>query len=114
MNENKPVLGITIGDPASIGPEIALKALSDKGVYNISNPLLIGDSKLLQQVKKAIGIGVNINVIENCKQAIFQYGTIDVLDLKNVEIDKLQYGAVSSMAGKASFEYVKKPLFVIL
>ena len=65
MNENKPILGITIGDPASIGPEIALKALSDKGVYNISNPLLIGDSKLLQRVINKIGINVNINLIES-------------------------------------------------
>ena len=42
--KNKPVIGITMGDPASIGPEITLKALSDRIVYEVCRPLVIGDA----------------------------------------------------------------------
>ena len=114
MTETKPILGITIGDPASVGPEIALKALSERKVFEISKPILIGDSELLKLVSMKLGIDLVIHRIEKIDQAKYQFGIVDILDLNNVDTKMLQYGVVSSMAGKASFEYVKKAIDLAL
>ena len=52
----KPVIGITMGDPASIGPEITLKAFAKEGLYSRCKPLVIGDVAVLEQAKKYTGL----------------------------------------------------------
>lgn len=105
----RPIVGITMGDPASIGPEISLKTFQDQQLYEKCRPLLIGDSNVLEKV---MGIlpdrKLQLNPITNLKDAKFQYGTMDVYDMHEVEISELQFGQVSKMAGNAAFQYVKK------
>jgi 4-phospho-D-threonate 3-dehydrogenase / 4-phospho-D-erythronate 3-dehydrogenase len=97
-----------MGDPASIGPEIAIKALLHKKVYDICRPLLVGDAGVFRQITQMLHLPVTINSIHEVGQANFVYGKIDVLDLNNVDIDQLKLGEISAMAGNASFEAVKK------
>jgi 4-hydroxythreonine-4-phosphate dehydrogenase len=104
----KPVLGITMGDPASIGPEIAIKALLDHEIYEICRPLLVGDAGTFNHIISRLGLQASINVIGSVAEAKFEYGTLDVFDLKNVNLDKLEFGVVSAMAGNAAFESVVK------
>jgi 4-hydroxythreonine-4-phosphate dehydrogenase len=104
----KPIIGITMGDPASIGPEIAIKALLHKNIYEICRPLLVGDAAVFRQISHILKLPIIINTIHEVSQAKFEYGKIDVIDLNNVNIDELQMGAISAMAGNASFEAVKK------
>ena len=47
---DKPILGITMGDPASIGPEIAVKALLQDKIYSICNPILVGDAGVFNDI----------------------------------------------------------------
>ncbi|MCL2159887.1 MAG: 4-hydroxythreonine-4-phosphate dehydrogenase PdxA [Oscillospiraceae bacterium] len=108
--DQKPILGITMGDPAGIGPEIAAKALTHEKVYEMCRPLVIGDAEVMKQ---ALGIAkvdgkIRINPVAKVEDARFQYGVIDVFDLHNVDISKLVYGKVSAMCGKAAFEAVEK------
>ncbi len=49
---NKRKIGLTMGDPAGIGPEIIVKALSNQEIHEICNPIVIGDLKILQQTAK--------------------------------------------------------------
>jgi len=105
---DKPTIGITMGDPASIGPEIAVKALLNKEVYDICNPLLVGDARVFADIIKRLKIDVAINPIESVKEAKFNYGVIDVYDLHNVKMSKLVFGQISAMAGDAAFGSVKK------
>jgi len=105
---DKPVIGITMGDPASIGPEIAVKALLVNDVYDICNPLLVGDAKVFADIIKRLKLDASINIIKAVSEAKFQFGTIDVFDLKNVKMSKLEFGEVSAMAGDAAFSSVKK------
>ena len=46
---DKLIVGITMGDPASIGPEITVKALSDKVIYDKCNPLVVGDACVIEE-----------------------------------------------------------------
>jgi 4-phospho-D-threonate 3-dehydrogenase / 4-phospho-D-erythronate 3-dehydrogenase len=110
----KPIIGITMGDPASIGPEIAIKALQHKKIYEICKPLIVGDGAVFRQITHMLKLPVTINSIHEVSQAKFEYGRIDVLDLNNVLIDELQLGTISAMAGNASFEAVKKVIELAL
>src|SRR5687768_5465204 len=89
---NKPVIGITMGDPASIGPEIAIKALLNKSIYDICRPLLVGDAVVFNDIIKRLSLNAVINAISEVKEAAFEFGCIDVIDLQNVDMSKLVFG----------------------
>ena len=105
----KPLIGITLGDPAGIGPEITVKALADHPIDEKCRPLVIGDASILERAAQIVGRpDVRIHAVENPSQGKYQPGCIDVLDMKAVDPDKLAIGKVSAMAGEAAFRYVKK------
>ncbi|HEY1022960.1 MAG TPA: 4-hydroxythreonine-4-phosphate dehydrogenase PdxA [Flavisolibacter sp.] len=103
-----PIIGITMGDPASIGPEIAIKALLNKNIYALCRPLLVGDAGVFRQIIGLLNLDASINPVTDVKNAAFNFGVIDVFDLQNVDPSKLVFGEISAMAGNASFEAVKK------
>ena len=109
-----PIIGITMGDPASIGPEIAVKALLNEEIYAICKPLLVGDAAVFEDIIKRLGLQASINVIKNVKEAKFTFGAIDVYDLHNVNLEELRFGEISAMAGSASFEAIKKVIDLAL
>ncbi|UCE05470.1 MAG: 4-hydroxythreonine-4-phosphate dehydrogenase PdxA [bacterium] len=104
----KPIIGITMGDPAGIGPEIVAKVMENKEVYNICNQIIVGDASAMKQAIHIAGVDLDVRPILEVTDAKFEYGTIDVFDLKNVEMDQLEHGKISAMAGNAAFEAVKK------
>ena len=105
---DRPLIAVTMGDPAGIGPEVCAKALSSKEVKRISRCVLIGDAKTLKYAIKVSKLpGVSVNPIKNIEEAGFQKNKIDVLDLDNVNFSKIKIGTVSKMAGKASMQYVE-------
>lgn len=106
--KNRPILGISMGDPASIGPEITVKALSDPSVYEKCAPLIIGDAAVMEAAVKVVEKDIKIHAVHSVQEALFTYGTIDVYDMNLVDMDKLERGVVSAMAGHAAFEYVRK------
>lgn len=103
----KPVLGITMGDAAGIGAEIIVKSLADKHLYEIAQPVVIGDKKMMQRALDLLQSPLKINVVENLDNLNTKYGTIDLVDLDNVPAD-LPYSQVDPRAGKAAYEYVEK------
>lgn len=111
---HKPIVGITMGDPASIGPEIAIKALLQEKIYAICKPLLVGDAGVFNHIIDRLKFKATINPIKSVQEAKFQFGVIDVFDLENVDLDKMVFGEISAMAGNASFEAVKKVIELAL
>jgi 4-hydroxythreonine-4-phosphate dehydrogenase len=108
MNQTKPLIGITMGDPASIGPEIAVKALLNENIHAVCRPLLVGDAGVFRDIISRLGTNATVNAISQVSDARFRIGEIDVFDLQNVDLDQLKFGEISAMAGNASFESIKK------
>ncbi|WP_121610848.1 4-hydroxythreonine-4-phosphate dehydrogenase PdxA [Mesobacillus foraminis] len=108
MNQNKPVVGITMGDAAGVGPEIILKSLAYEEMYQISAPLVIGDSKVLERAKSFVNSELVIKSVsaEELDQVSYQFGTVHCLDLNLLPSD-LPVGQVSPDAGHAAFEYLR-------
>lgn len=104
----KPIIAITMGDAAGIGPEIIAKTLAMKDIYTLCKPIVIGDSNVIKMGLEVAGVQLNVKSLKNVKDAKFDFGKIDVLDLHNIETSKLVMGKPQAMAGKASVDYVKE------
>lgn len=103
-----PILGITMGDPCGIGPEITAKALSQQHVYKICRPLVVGSAKIVAQAIDIADKQLNVNVISSVDEAKFQYGTIDVLDQDYVDMSVFAHGKVSVQGGEAAYKAIEK------
>ena len=111
----KPILAITMGDPAGIGPEITVKALSDPAVAELCRPIVIGDADILRAAAEVTGHAeLAIRAIEEVGEASFAPNTINILDMGVMAYSALHKGAVSAQAGNAAFRYVKKAIELAL
>jgi len=106
----RPIIGITMGDPAGIGAEIAVKALSNPEIYSLAIPVVIGSKVVMEDAINFIPAEVSLHVIDDIKQAQGKYGIIDLFDLDNITLSDFKYGMVSAVAGKASIEYIFKAI----
>ena len=97
-----------MGDPAGIGPEIMCKMFAEKEIYDYCQPLVIGDVGCLREGLKVAKIKLQLNSIRNPREGKYRQGTVDVIDLHNVDLDALQMGQPQRMAGKACVEYVQR------
>jgi len=114
MSNKKPIIAITMGDPASIGPEIAVKALLQPGIHDICQPLMVGDAKVFEQIITKLQLQASVNTINNVADAKFELGLIDVFDLNLTDVATLQFGEINAMCGEASFQAVKKVIELAL
>ena len=107
---DKPIVGITMGDPAGSGPEITIKALADPEQYTYCRPIVVGDVKVFERARKFVGReDIVIHRCDKVSDALFTSGTIDVLHLDLIEdINKFEMAKVSVEGGNAAFQCVKK------
>ena len=108
VDKSIPVIGITMGDAAGIGPEIIVKSLSEKELYEICSPIVIGDIKCLKEGLKVAKTQLELNAIKNVSEGKYVFGTLDIIDLDNIRIEELVMGKPQAMTGKAAFEYIFK------
>lgn len=107
----RPILAITMGDPASIGPEITVKALARQEIYQICRPLVVGDACMLERARRVTGLeDIRVHRVTASTEAEYAPGTIDVLDMRLVDAEALPVGRVSAAAGEAAFRYVEKAI----
>ena len=112
----KPIIGITMGDPAGNGPEITVKALAHADLYDRCRPLVVGDAKMIEQAARFVGRpDMKIHRCEKVSDAQFAYGTIDVLHLELIpDVNTFPIGQVSIEGGNAAFQCVKKVIELAL
>ena len=107
MNK-KPLLGITMGDPAGIGPEIVVKALQYPHIHDLCIPIVVADvGVMLRTVRDIVKSEQTIRIIASPSEAEGKPGIIDVLQLPGVELDAIQPGKVDARCGDAAFKSVK-------
>src|SRR5215813_3642520 len=107
MSHYLPVIGITMGDAAGVGPEIIVKSLAHETVYQQCRPLVIGDAKRLERAAQIVGSAARIRRIEQPSEARYELGTIDCIDLGLIP-DDLPFGKLSPIAGDAAYQYIAR------
>lgn len=101
-----PLVAVTMGDGAGVGPEVVVRALADPEVRSLCRPVVVGDLRRLRDAARITGVEVEVRAIGGPEDAAFEPGTIDVIDLGLLP-DDLPYGVLSAVAGDAAYQYVK-------
>lgn len=112
--DSRPILGISVGDPGGIGPEITVKALKQKDLYEICRPLVVADARVMEDVLRFMKLPLNLNRVQRPQDALFKYGTLDIFHIANMEISRLRYKEVTPQQGQASFEYIAEVIQLAL
>jgi 4-hydroxythreonine-4-phosphate dehydrogenase len=110
MSTHLPLIGITIGDPAGIGPEIAVKTCLSQDVFVMARPLLIGSRRVIQAAAGFCGLTPEIHSVIHPSEGRYREGVLDILDMDNIDIKTLRIGQVQPSCGRASFEYIEKSI----
>ncbi|MGD9106390.1 MAG: 4-hydroxythreonine-4-phosphate dehydrogenase PdxA [Desulfobacterales bacterium] len=106
ISNYRPIIGITMGDPVGIGPEIILLSLINPSIYKVCRPLVIGDSRILGATKKIIQSRLEIESIKSPDAGIYKCGTVDVLNISKLDPDKITWGRPTVQTGGAMVRYI--------
>lgn len=108
LENEKPAIAITMGDPCGIGPEVVVKALADPQVYASCRPVVVGNTFAMQQAIKLTGLPLIINETDDPTTAGENPGVVDVVDIHNLNPEDITVGRISIPCGKAAMEWVSK------
>jgi len=108
LENEKPAIAITMGDPCGIGPEVVVKALADPQVYASCRPVVVGNTFAMQQAVKLTGLPLTINETDDPTSAGENPSVVDVVDIHNLNPEDITVGQISIPCGKAAMEWVSK------
>lgn len=106
--ERRPLIAVTMGDAAGIGPEVVAKALASEEIYRICRPLVIGEYKAIRKALQLAKLPNELRPATAPAGAGRQPGAIDLLDLRNLKEEDVLPGKVCKSCGKAAVEYIIK------
>jgi 4-phospho-D-threonate 3-dehydrogenase / 4-phospho-D-erythronate 3-dehydrogenase len=106
INDSTPVFALTMGDPAGIGPEIALKAL--RSLHNVQDYrlVIIGDRSVLMAATRTLAISPEFTVVDDIRES--KHGSVNVLDMKEISPQEFSPGVAQGVCGRAAFAYIIK------
>jgi len=107
MAPHRPVLGITMGDPAGVGPEITARALAQPAVTSSCKPVVIGDRSVMAATLELLHSPLELHAVGSPAECRFAPGAVECLDLGNVDAERLLKARVSAEAGRAAFAYIE-------
>ena len=102
-----PLVAVTMGDPAGVGPEIIAKTFADPDFHARNRALIVGDAGMLERAAQLVGLPLEIHEIPGPEDAAFEPGTADVLQVGGLPPD-LPFGELDARAGDAAFRYVER------
>ncbi|MBI4188443.1 MAG: 4-hydroxythreonine-4-phosphate dehydrogenase PdxA [Chloroflexi bacterium] len=105
-DRERPIIAITMGDAAGIGPEIVAKALLSAEIYRICRPLVVGEGVIMEKAVKLVKKPLKLHPVKTAAEVKGQPGTIDLLDLHNLKREEVVLGQLCSPCGRASMEYI--------
>ena len=104
--DQRPILAVTMGDPAGTGPEIIAKVVATSVIPQDARLICIGSAAMMQWAFGVIGAPCRARSIGSVAEAAFAPGTLDVLEPGGVQLDRLQMGKVQALAGQAAYEFI--------
>ncbi|MFZ2087065.1 MAG: 4-hydroxythreonine-4-phosphate dehydrogenase PdxA [Desulfobaccales bacterium] len=102
----RPLLALTMGDPAGVGPEIMVMALADPAVYQTCRPLVLGDLPSMERACRELTPELTLNLVQDPSQGRYQAGVIDLLVLSHLSAADLNHSHPSAAGGRAMVSYI--------
>jgi 4-hydroxythreonine-4-phosphate dehydrogenase len=108
-----PLVAITMGDPAGIGPEIIIKALREKTVFARCRPVVLGDEHILAATARQLKTSVTIKRVEAPGQGAFKQGTLSLIPLTALSADEVRLGTPQKKGGEAAYRYIARGVALV-
>jgi len=108
----KPVVAVTVGDPAGVGPEIVVKALANQTVWDACLPVVVGDLEVVKRAAKMVGVEHNFHSVTPDDLGTGS-GEIPVLDIQ-AGGERAEIGKISAEGGRAAFEAIRRAVELCL
>lgn len=105
-SDYRPIIGITMGDPVGIGPEIILLSLSISSIYEVCRPIVFGDIRILGAAKNCTQSRLMLEPVKDPESGKYECGSVDVLNLSELDPDKTSWGNPTVQTGKAMVHYI--------
>ena len=109
----KPLLAVTMGDPAGIGPEVVLKALARSAVHDVSRPLVVGSAGALARALAWLGLPIRLATVGQPEEGEYRPGVVCVLEACEPAAASVPVGRVSATAGKAAMEAIARAVELV-
>ena len=104
----RPTVAVTMGDPAGIGPEIVARALAQREVREVCNPVVLGDPRLMFRAMELVGAGLTIRTVQSARGAGGDPETLDVLPGGELPPGTLKPGTLDARWGEAAADCCRK------
>ncbi len=108
INKSLPLVGITMGDPTGIGPEIIVKALSMEEPFQACRPVVLGDRGVLLKTIEMLGKETTVEVSETVPEEGYSAQKIFLIPISQLEVTSLQFGKPDRACGVAMVKYIEE------
>jgi 4-phospho-D-threonate 3-dehydrogenase / 4-phospho-D-erythronate 3-dehydrogenase len=102
-----PIIAVTLGDPAGVGPEVVVRALSSE-LPLPCRPIAIGSRPVVARALEVCRLASEVRVIDGPARAEGRSGVIELIDLDNVDVTSLQMGRIQAQCGRAAYQYIER------
>ena len=105
-NSKMPVLLVTLGDPAGVGPEVTVRGVVEEVANGRVIPVVVGDVRVVEKAARSFAPGTSVSSIESPRSASSDPNIINVLDIANCDPEGFEIGEIAAYTGNAAYEYV--------
>jgi 4-hydroxythreonine-4-phosphate dehydrogenase len=109
-----PTVGITMGDPTGIGPEVLVKALSTEEPFRVCRPVVFGDPGVLEETIERLHLSVGVEISETIPQEDIAPRKISLVPISHLEIASLRFGRPDRPCGEAMLKYIEEAVKWVL
>ncbi len=111
---SRPLIGVTVGDPAGIGPEIVARAVATPELQRQARLLVLGSASVMRKAVELVGVDLSVHPVEHPEQGVFAAGSLDLLEPEGLQLESLRPGIVQAEAGLASYRCMEKAIALAL
>ncbi len=109
-----PFIVVSAGDPAGIGPEIAVKACASREVRDIARGAVVADARVVRQAVRITGLPLRVNAVAEPGEGTYEEGMLNVIDVPNADPAQFEFGRISALCGNAAYQYIEKSVRLAL
>ncbi|MFC1828353.1 4-hydroxythreonine-4-phosphate dehydrogenase PdxA [Thermodesulfobacteriota bacterium] len=106
MKDQRPIIGITLGDPVGVGPEIIHMTLGDPAIYDMCKPCVFGDRTRLEAARHSTGSRLVVKPVKGPEAGMYKHGRVDLIELSGLDPKQIIWGRPTVETGNAMVKYI--------